>query len=80
MKVIELDGSFDENGTLLLDERIKIVNKQVKIIIMVPDEAPEKDQSWVEELSFDHALDFLEEDEEDEDFLFTDEGEPASDN
>lgn len=80
MKVIEIDGSFDENGSLKLDESIKIINKKVKIIIMVPNESPEKDQSWVEELSIDNALDFLENDDEEDDFLFTEEGEPASDN
>lgn len=80
MKVIELEGTFDENGKFTFKQKIEIFRKKVKVIIMIPDEKPEGDQTWIEELSLDNALDFLESEEDEDDLFFIEDGEPASDN
>jgi len=79
MKVLELEGSFDENGVLTFAEYPELFNKEVKIIIMVPEDDQKKDVSWVKQLSLDDALDFMELEDLEEDFPFTEEGEAVSD-
>ncbi len=79
MKVLELEGSFDKNGVLTFAEYPELFNKEVKIIIMVPEDDQKKDLSWVKQLSLDDALDFMELEDSEEDFSFTEEGEAVSD-
>ena len=37
MKAIEVTGQIDERGKLSVDHPLTIVNKQVKVIILVPE-------------------------------------------
>ena len=77
MKAIEITGKIDNEGILTIDQPLKLHNKQVKIIILIPEEEDEMDDTlWLQAISSNSAFDFLEEEEED---IYTiEDGEPIT--
>jgi hypothetical protein len=77
MKAIEITGKIDNKGILTIDRPLKLHNKQVKIIILIPEEEDEMDDAlWLQAVSSNPAFDFLEEEEED---IYTiEDGEPIT--
>jgi hypothetical protein len=77
MKAIEITGKIDNEGILTIDQPLKLHNKQVKIIILIPEEEDEMDDAlWLQAVSSNPAFDFLEEEEED---IYTiEDGEPIT--
>lgn len=77
MKAIEITGKIDNKGILTIDQPLKLHNKQVKIIILIPEEEDEMDDAlWLQAVSSNPAFDFLKEEEED---IYTiEDGEPIT--
>lgn len=77
MKAIEIAGKIDEQGLLKIDKPLRLHNKQVKIIILIPEEEDEMDDAlWLQGITFNPAFDFLAEEEED---IYTiEDGEPLA--
>ncbi len=65
MKAIEIGGQIDEKGLLKIDHPLQLINKQVKIIILVPEDDEIEDVTWLRANSSNPAFDFLKEKEED---------------
>lgn len=79
MKAIEIAGKIDERGVLQLDHPLRLHNKQVKVIILIPEEVDEmeEDDWWLRAIMSNPAFDFLADEEED---IYTlDDGEPMTD-
>ncbi len=64
MKAIELHANIDEKGQLKMDAPLKIINKRVKIIVLVPEDNDLDDEEWLEGISSNPAFDFLKEEAE----------------
>ncbi|MBK9017494.1 MAG: hypothetical protein IPM82_27505 [Saprospiraceae bacterium] len=64
MKAIEIKANIDEKGQLKTDAPLKIINKRVKIIVLVPEDNDLDDDEWMEGLSSNPAFDFLKEEAE----------------
>jgi hypothetical protein len=77
MKAIEITGKIDNKGILTIDQPLKLHNKQVKIIILIPEGEDEMDDAlWLQAVSSNPAFDFLKEEEED---IYTiEDGEPIT--
>jgi len=66
MKAIETTGTIDKKGGLLLDIPLRIKEKKVKIIILMPEENElEEEKLWLTSISNNPAFDFLKDKEED---------------
>ena len=61
MKAIEIKASIDEKGQLKVDVPLKIINKRVKVIVLVPEDNDLDDDEWIVGLSSNPAFDFLKE-------------------
>lgn len=77
MKALELNGFLDDKGVLKLDNPLKIINQQVKVIILIPEKDDIDDTSWLQGVSSNSAFDFL--NEEGEDIYSVADGEPMID-
>ena len=66
MKAIETTGTIDKKGGLLLDSPLRIKEKKVKMIILMPEENElEEEKLWLTSISNNPAFDFLKDKEED---------------
>ena len=66
MKAIETTGKIDRNGLLRLDKPLRQQEKNVKIIILMPEENEIEDEKlWLNSISNNPAFAFLNDKEED---------------
>lgn len=66
MKAIETTGKIDKNGLLRLDKPLRLREKNVKIIILMPEENEIEDEKlWLNSISNNPAFAFLNDKEED---------------
>ena len=65
MHAIEALARIDQNGNITLVKPIKLRNKQVRIIILFPDDDDINDKVWLEYAVKNPAFEFLSEPEED---------------
>ena len=60
MKAIETTGKIDKKGFLRLDKPLRLKEKKVKIIILMPEENEIEDEKlWLATISNNPAFDFL---------------------
>ena len=65
-RVIETTGMIDAQRRLVLDEPLPIVGQtQVRVIILLPEEAEIDEEEWLRAAAANPAFDFLKESEED---------------
>lgn len=64
VKAIETVGRIDEKGKLYTDQPLEIINKRVKIIILISEEDDIGDDDWLKAASTNPAFDFLNEEAE----------------
>ena len=66
MKAIETTGKIDRNGLLRLDKPLRLREKNIKIIILLPEENEIEDEKlWLNSISNNPAFAFLNDKEED---------------
>lgn len=66
MKAIETTGLVDEQGHLILPERVHLsVSGKVKVIVLAPDPESPDETEWLKAASKNEAFDFLKDPEED---------------
>ncbi len=76
MQTIEVTGRVDNMGILRLDDPLKIKEKKVKVIILLPEEE-EEDTLWLKSITNNAAFDFLH--HESEDIYQLTDGQPFND-
>ncbi len=74
--MIEATGKVDNLGNLRLDSPLKVKEKQVKVIILLPEEE-EEDTLWLKSITNNSAFDFLH--NESEDLYRLTDGQPFND-
>ncbi|MCB0522197.1 MAG: hypothetical protein H6577_13925 [Lewinellaceae bacterium] len=65
MKAIEVNAHIDGKGNIKLPSPLKVKDKDVKIIVLIPEDDDVYDDSWLKGLSANPAFGFLNEPEED---------------
>ena len=56
MKALELKGHIDDLGNLILEKPLDISDKDVRVIILIPEEDDISDQEWLEAASTNEAF------------------------
>lgn len=64
VKAIETAGRIDEKGRLSTDQPLEVINRRVKIIILMAEEEDLDDDDWLKAVSVNPAFDFLQEEAE----------------
>ncbi|MEN0003014.1 MAG: hypothetical protein AAF798_02680 [Bacteroidota bacterium] len=76
MKAIETSGHIDSKGILSLEAPLAVLNKQVKVIILIEEDEIDE-QQWLKAINLNDAFDFLE--DSGEDIYTIEDGKPSSD-
>ena len=76
MQAIESKGSIDKNGNLLLDDSLSVINKRVKVVVLIPDEDL-SDKQWIQSVKHNDVFRFL--DDPGEGIYLASDGEPIND-
>lgn len=77
MRALELIGRIDEKGFIQIDKPLRVVNKQVKIIILMQEDGDLSDEEWLYAATSNPAFDFL--NEEAENIYTISDGKPMKD-
>ncbi len=64
MRALELTGRIDEKGFIRIDKPLRVVNKRIKIIILMQEDGDLSDEDWLYAASSNPAFDFLNEEAE----------------
>ncbi len=66
MKAIEISGTIDSQGKLILHEKVEaILRGPVKVILLAPEEDEIDERSWLQSASCNKAFEFLNDPAED---------------
>ena len=65
MKAIETTGHIDHEGKLQIKHPLALTNRQVKVIVLVPEGDDIQDDEWLKAVGTSDSFDFLNEPEED---------------
>jgi hypothetical protein len=65
MKAIETTGKVDKEGVLHLDAPLELKELNVKVIVLIPEEAEIKEREWLKAVSTNPAFGFLRDEKED---------------
>ena len=65
MKAIETIANINKKGQLILNTPLNLKNKEVRVIILVPEDNNISDQDWLSGLSSNPAFDYLKDRKED---------------
>ena len=76
MKALELKGHIDDLGNLILEKPLGLSDKDVRVIILIPEEDDISDEEWLEAVSTNDAFQDL---TDEEDMYSIRDGEPFLD-
>ena len=65
MQAFETKGRIDAKGNLHIEHQLNLRDKNVKVLILYPDDDSINEQQWLKSLSGNPAFDFLKNEEED---------------
>jgi hypothetical protein len=77
MRALEITGRIDEKGFIQIDKPLRVVNKRVKIILLMQEDGDVSDEEWLYAASANPAFDFL--NEEAENIYTVSDGKPMKD-
>jgi hypothetical protein len=64
MRAIEINARIDNKGFIQLEHPLGIKEKKVKLIILMEEDSPENENSWLKAISSNPAFSFLNEPDE----------------
>ena len=65
MKAIETTGHIDQEGKLQIKHPLALTNREVKVIVLIPEDDDIQDDTWLKVIGTSDSFDFLNEPEED---------------
>ncbi|MEO6166648.1 MAG: hypothetical protein ABIO46_06160 [Chitinophagales bacterium] len=65
MKAIETSGKVDARGNLKLNKQLRLKKKDVKVIILYPEQKDDEEKEWLTAIASNPAFTFLNDEGED---------------